>query len=817
MTQINRERFFNAFAIWLRSNIMIFGLMLMVRLMFIVELRLRLGITFSDITTIFGGTRFDAILCGSIAICTLFPIITLGCFSQSVTNIIIKVTLYSYAIISFALTEYFCNLSRPLDQVVFAYSYAEIKETIRASLSFNWSFWSFFIIHLLLTFGIIKIVSGWRLNKTTFVLFCATCLFLTFGFNYKTLLKTEKWYDNHSDFYLAVNQFSYSFISIFEGDKTEDERIVSKELYAIVKEFQKQNPKFSYTGPLYPFEREADDADVLGCFFNKTDHNKLPNFVFIVVEGLGRKLTGVDNPTISFTPFIDSLASNGLFWENCVSTAERTFGALPAIFTSAPHGEKGFANIWKPIPDHNSLLKDFHNNGYTTSFFYGGSTSFDGQDLFMKANDISYILNTTIDSSQMKQSFAENHRWGLDDADMFNLAISKKQKQPATPFADIYLTLTTHEPFDLNEIEIYKKYVERMGEKITDEVEKKKVLSNKNIFACFKYMDESIRYLMDYYKSRSDYANTIFIITGDHRMCPLGTSNPLMKYHVPLIIYSPLLKHHQTMKAVVSHYDITPSVTTFLKTNYDYKTTELCHWIGNSFDTVQNFHCSKQQAFMLNNRQVVDYMHDTLLLSDNRLFIIRDNLCVEKLTNNESLGMMQNELRNYQLLSCYVMDNDYLKHPLTEKSVRINETYITFDENYIGDFSQRYTDENSNSWGEINKGNEYTLLADVDIKNNYKTISCDIRFDLQSKDTKADLPILVVSKKGDDSYYISSDMTAPASKHSLNTGERELFTFRTTIPNLSKEDSQLKIYLWNKDGGHILYDNVRITITATIK
>ena len=125
------------------------------------------------------------------------------------------------------------------------------------------------------------------------------------------------------------------------------------------KSYQQLNSHFKYPYIDYPFYRKSDYQDVIGTFLNKTEDNKQPNFVFIIVESFGQCLTGVENPTISFTPFIDSLKNESLYWKNCLATTERTFGVLPAIFASTPHGKNGFAHRHFSIPPHNSLLKDF--------------------------------------------------------------------------------------------------------------------------------------------------------------------------------------------------------------------------------------------------------------------------------------------------------------------------------------------------------------------------------------------------------------------------------------------------------------------------
>ena len=64
------------------------------------------------------------------------------------------------------------------------------------------------------------------------------------------------------------------------------------------------------------------------------------------------------------------------------------------------------------------------------------------------------------------------------------------------------------------------------------------------------------------------------------------------RYNVPLIIYSPLLKRPRHMESVVSHYDIAPSVTAYLKKNYSCKFPETTHYLGESLDTALRFVCN---------------------------------------------------------------------------------------------------------------------------------------------------------------------------------------------------------------------------------
>jgi hypothetical protein len=58
----------------------------------------------------------------------------------------------------------------------------------------------------------------------------------------------------------------------------------------------------------------------------------------IIIEGMGTEFIGKMLWRITY---LDSLIPKSLYWENFVSNAGRTFGALPSILGSLPY-EKDF-------------------------------------------------------------------------------------------------------------------------------------------------------------------------------------------------------------------------------------------------------------------------------------------------------------------------------------------------------------------------------------------------------------------------------------------------------------------------------------------
>ncbi len=553
-------------------------------------------------------------------------------------------------------------MAKPLDHIIFVYSFQDIIITICSSVSASFKAIIFVLANILSLILVAHCIS--RIRCSTTIAFCLIFLatITSACVNYNKFVRNESKFKSQTEYYLAVNQISYSIIDIYNYWKNKDLESTIADIKDKSITYHALYPQFDYTSYKYPFERKTNDEDVLGQFFKITELK--PNFVFIIIEGFGQRLTGTERQSYSITPFIDSLARNGLYWKNCLSSSERTFGVLPAIFASVPHGEKGFANSSDNIPYHNSLLKDFQKNNYHTSFFYGGSQSFNGQNEFLEANNISYILDVDSNAIKKNQKFAIHNRWGLDDAELFDLAKKYICQNKRTPFVDIYLTLTTHEPFKFEGISLYEQQIQMEAKTINNKTERENVEKNLNVLACFRYIDCCVRDLINFYKSLPEYENTIFLITGDHRMCPLLVwEDPLMKYNVPLIIFSPLLQQPKTMESVISHYDITPSINAFLSKNYDYHTNSHCHWLGSSFDTTSSFQCRKRQAFMLNNRCVSDYICDTFFICNQHLYSVGENLLIQKNDSIELQNKLINEMNTYQSLSKYVVKNNCLISP----------------------------------------------------------------------------------------------------------------------------------------------------------
>jgi phosphoglycerol transferase MdoB-like AlkP superfamily enzyme len=389
-------------------------------------------------------------------------------------------------------------------------------------------------------------------------------------------------------------------------------------------------PSFDYIDEAhFPFLHKVDpDADVLSPFFNKL--GAAPNIVFIVVEGLGGAFSNADAYLGSFTPFLDSLSKKSLYWRNFLSAGGRTFAMPPSIFGSLPFGGSGFLDLGDRMPAHLSLFGVLKRNGYSSNFFYGGDAGFDNMNKFMEMNGA-----TVFDEKSFSAGYARMPEsnsgfcWGFGDGEVFRRYL-EATADSKSPSCNVVLTLSTHSPFLIEEQETYLElFEERMQALGFSDAEKEEHRHYKNQYATILYADNAIRQFFSDYSHRSDFSNTIFIITGDHRMPEIPMSTKIDRYHVPLIIYSPLLKRGQTFGAVSSHFDLTPSLLSFLRHRYNFKVPSVAIWMGGELDTAHDFRSIHAYPLIQTKNGVSDYLMEGYLLNDDDLFTLNDKMDLE--------------------------------------------------------------------------------------------------------------------------------------------------------------------------------------------
>ncbi len=371
----------------------------------------------------------------------------------------------------------------------------------------------------------------------------------------------------------------------------------------------------------FPFWRKETTPDFLGPYLRKSDQT--PNLVLVMIEGLGHAYSSPQGYVGNFTPFIDSLGHKSLYWENTLSSAGRTFAAIPTLTGSLPFGKNGFLEI-KKTPEHFNLYNVLKSNGFETGFFYGGNSSFDRIREFLEYSEVDNIVDQfSFNETYKKLPGNDGDSWGYEDQAVFRkmLEVQKSQNQP---YFNAILTLSSHNPFMINNPDYYEKmYKNRLATGQLSAEQKKWSINNKKQLISLLNADDAVRTFFENYKKRKDFKNTVFIITGDHSMPEITLQSKIDRFHVPLVIYSPLLKEAKVFNNVVSHFDIVPSILAYYKANYNLNTPSSVAWVGRGL--MQNPELGIIGIpIMKSKSQLIDYVYGNYHLEDKQLYQLKN-------------------------------------------------------------------------------------------------------------------------------------------------------------------------------------------------
>ncbi len=539
---------------------------------------------------------------------------------------------------SLALTQYFSITLIPLSSDLYGYSLNDIKETVSASGGVNILGLIVFVLVGVLFFFLPKLVKEFPLPKFVIFSFYGFALF-----SIPMLLVIQPEPSGFS------KELEYTIVE-------------NKTLYFIRQSFKyftsSQSSEDRYSPEEYPLLKKADYSDVIGKYF--TTQSEKPNIVFIIVEGLGSAF--VEGGSYQgFTPFIDSLSHHSLTWKNFLSTTGRTFGILPSLTASLPFDRKGFMELGNGMPNHRSLFSLLKQNGYVTSYYYGGAINFDQQNIFLERQGVDNIIDDGdfFPPYEKSPSTEAGFSWGYADKELFNRSLEVIGTKISAPRFDVYMTLSTHEPFLPPHKERYEEQFEQKNNQLQNDQDKQENNKRyKDIYVSLLYSDDALRNFFEQYKKRSDFSNTIFIITGDHRLIPIPFDTKLDRYRVPLMIYSPMLNTPAVFYSVSTHADVAPTLLGFLKNHYSMNFPEQSHWVGSQIDTVKGFRNIRSRAFMPFKGEISDYFEGKYFLSGERLFVVSPSLYINEIQNDSIRLSLQKKRTDFISLCDYVNGNN---------------------------------------------------------------------------------------------------------------------------------------------------------------
>ena len=247
-------------------------------------------------------------------------------------------------------------------------------------------------------------------------------------------------------------------------------------------------------GDLSDAKSVVDTLTVKKGIPDKVLNTTRPDIIIIVLESFSGYLIGPLGGDSLVTPNINRYAREGILFSNFYASGTRTDKALPAILSGYP-AQPAQSIIKEPKKSQSlpSLVKILTENGYHSSFWYGGEINF--------ANLNSFVIGSGFHDIITKNNFDPanyNSKWGVHDHVLFQ-TLKDSMKRVKEPFLKVILTLSSHEPFDVPMEPVF------IG---SDDLSKYK----NSVY----YTDKTLGSFLDWAKETDWWKNTLIIMVADH-------------------------------------------------------------------------------------------------------------------------------------------------------------------------------------------------------------------------------------------------------------------------------------------------------------
>lgn len=274
---------------------------------------------------------------------------------------------------------------------------------------------------------------------------------------------------------------------------------------------------------------------------------KPQNVVVIILESFSLEYMGEVNGGGGYTPFLDELAKQSLFFKNGFANARRSIEGVAAVTAGIP------AMMNEPFISSHFSSNYFVGLGsllgakkYPTAFFHGGNNGTMYFDSFAKSAGFERYYG----ANEYPQPADNDGTWGIFDEPFLQFMKTTLDQTPS-PFLAAVFTLSSHNPY-----------------RIPDQYQGKFPKGPKEILESVGYADYSLRRFFAEAEKAPWFKDTLFVITADHTGATYRpeNENELARFRVPVLFYHPNYSWPQGVdrEQVVQQIDILPSVMDFL-------------------------------------------------------------------------------------------------------------------------------------------------------------------------------------------------------------------------------------------------------------
>lgn len=263
--------------------------------------------------------------------------------------------------------------------------------------------------------------------------------------------------------------------------------------------------------------------------------NKLPNILFVVLEGFGglfvENLGGMKDVGVN----VSRISSQGVNFRQCYCSSFRTdrgiVSAISGYLGQPTTSIMRYTHKVKTLP---GLPKTLKNYGYETQVLYASDiTFFNMADYFIASGHDKLISQDNFPLSQ------RTCKWGVPDHISFEWLyndIIEKERKGSGPWYTTFLTISSHTPFDVP----YKK------------------LNDEKLNA-FAYTDECFGKFIDKLRKTKAWDNLLVIVSADHGFNHREIASANFP-HIPFFLIGGAVKTSRSINTLMSQTDIPATI-----------------------------------------------------------------------------------------------------------------------------------------------------------------------------------------------------------------------------------------------------------------
>lgn len=291
-----------------------------------------------------------------------------------------------------------------------------------------------------------------------------------------------------------------------------------------------------------PTDEAEDLVSALYAAENRTSiglqydlRTKRPNIILFILESFSSNAWET-------MPNLRKLADEGLYFSNVMASSFRTDRGVVAVLSGFP-GQPTSSLMTVPYKSKGlpQLGKSLASEGYKLKFWYGGDEDF--------TNMRSYLISGGFQDRVSDHSFGVDERlskWGVHDHVLFRRAEQEIRSrvnaagEPRTPTLDVILSLSSHEPFEMQSAHDYgNKYLNSIA-----------------------YTDSCLGAFVDSLRLSPMWDSTLLVFVADHGYpypADLQNHEPL-RYHIPIVFAGGAVSEPRKVNRICSQIDLVPTL-----------------------------------------------------------------------------------------------------------------------------------------------------------------------------------------------------------------------------------------------------------------